>query len=64
MFQIVGITETIDKNSWITKIRSQFRVFNNVNYTKLRGTTTTTGVLHDDNVSDNPNPNNYVNDYE
>jgi len=36
VFQIVGITETLDKNSWITKIRSQFRVFNNVNYMKLR----------------------------
>jgi len=35
VFQIIGITDTVDKNSWVTKLKSQFRVFNDVKYKPL-----------------------------
>lgn len=39
VFQIIGLVDTIDKNSWVTKVKSQFRVFNDVNYEAIRGGT-------------------------
>ena len=43
LFQIIGLTETIDKNSWITKIRSQFRVIGqDVDYVSATGEVTFT----------------------
>ena len=44
VFQIIGLTDTIDKNSWVTKVKSQFRVFNDIDYHKAKtGTQKSTG---------------------
>ena len=43
-FQVIGITDTVDKNSWVTKLKCGFRVLRNVDYNKAmsnRITTTT-----------------------
>ncbi len=34
-FQVIGITDTIDKNSWVTKLKAGFRVFKNIDYNKV-----------------------------
>ena len=36
-FQVIGITDTVDKNSWITKLKCGFRVFRNVDYDVVKG---------------------------
>lgn len=35
-FQVVGITDTIDKNSWVTKLKAGFRVFRNIDYNSVK----------------------------
>ena len=47
VFQIIGITETVDKNSWVTKIKSQFRVFNDVKYQPLAAVANSTRTSAD-----------------
>ena len=37
LFQVIGITDSIDNNSWITKLKAQFRVFRTaINYAKIK----------------------------
>jgi putative chitinase len=40
-FQVTGITDTIDKNSWVTKLKAGFRVFRNIDYVKIKNIPTT-----------------------
>ena len=40
-FQVIGITDTVDKNSWVTKLKCQFRVFRNVEYAKVKNNSKT-----------------------
>lgn len=36
LFQVVGINERIDKTYWQTEIKTQFRVFNDIDYAKIK----------------------------